>query len=307
MNIDSQTLREVREHFGLLYDAPILKDWHVVRAIGALAAIDAAPLRLVFGGGTALARAHKLIRRMSEDVDFKMMPVGDVAVSKSALNRQLGDLRDKVSRALASTGFALDGSMPHTRNERRYMLYQLPYENEGDVAAGLRPTIQVELTYAPLRLEAVRLPVASFITEAFQGPPEVASVECVALTETAAEKLVSLTRRTAMRIAGFSRDDDPTLVRHIYDLHVLRTHYDSSAVAALAAEVIRKDAEIFANQYPAYRDDPLSETHKAMAALVADPVYAERYAAFHANMVYGEPVAFADAVVTLRDLLHILK
>jgi hypothetical protein len=29
-----------------------------------------------------------------------------------------------VSQALAAAGFALDESMPHTRNERRYMLYQ---------------------------------------------------------------------------------------------------------------------------------------------------------------------------------------
>lgn len=46
---------------------------HVVRAIAAIAAIDASLFALVFGGGTALARAHKLVRWISEDVDFKIV------------------------------------------------------------------------------------------------------------------------------------------------------------------------------------------------------------------------------------------
>jgi predicted nucleotidyltransferase component of viral defense system len=45
-------------------------------------------------GGTALSRARRLIRRMSEDIDLKIM-------SASALTRPaLRDLRDKVTDAL---------------------------------------------------------------------------------------------------------------------------------------------------------------------------------------------------------------
>jgi hypothetical protein len=168
----------------------------------------------------------------------------------------------------------------------------------------LRPTIQVELTYAPLRLEAVRLPIASFVAEALRRKPEVSAVECVALAETAAEKLVALTRRTAMRIAGLSRDDDPALVRHIYDLHVLRGHYDPATVTGLASGIIRQDADTFATQYPAYRDDPMSETRKATTALAEDPLYAERYAEFHDHMVYGDAVAFTDALATVDALVQ---
>ena len=51
------------------------------------------------------------------------------------------------------------------------------------------------------------------------------------MTETAAEKLVALTRRIAMELAGLSRDPDPTLVRHIYDLHLMQGHIDPVEVA----------------------------------------------------------------------------
>lgn len=76
----------------------------------------------------------------------------------------------------------------------------------------MRPAIQIELNYAALRRPFFSLPVASFVAEAFGRSPEIPTVACVGVAETAAEKLVSLTRRTAMELAGVSRNPDPTLV-----------------------------------------------------------------------------------------------
>ena len=55
-----QDLLEVQAHFGLPSPALVEKDWHVVKALAAITAVDTAPLRLVFGGGTALSRAHPM-------------------------------------------------------------------------------------------------------------------------------------------------------------------------------------------------------------------------------------------------------
>jgi len=112
-------------------------------------------------------------------------------------------------------------------------------------------------------------------------------VACVGVAETAAEKLVSLTRRTAMELAGVSRNPDPTLVRHIYDLHVTRSHYDAAEVVELAREVMLQDAEKFANQFPVYRENPLGEARRAVAALSADARYAQRYTEFLQVMAYA--------------------
>jgi hypothetical protein len=56
-----QTLLEIQAHFGLPSAALVEKDWYIVQALAAITAVDTAPLRLVFGGGTALSRAHRLI------------------------------------------------------------------------------------------------------------------------------------------------------------------------------------------------------------------------------------------------------
>ena len=47
--------RPVADFFGLPEAATVAKDFHVVRAIETIAAIDAAPFAPIFGGGTALA------------------------------------------------------------------------------------------------------------------------------------------------------------------------------------------------------------------------------------------------------------
>jgi predicted nucleotidyltransferase component of viral defense system len=205
-------LRAVADFFGLPGTAAVAKDFHVVRAIRALAEFDAAPFDLVFGGGTALARAHRIIRRMSEDVDFKIVSRPAAPVSRSALRRQLDALRPRVSAALQAAGFAFDPAdkaITWARDEGHYAVWQLAYPSESRAGEGLRSTIKVELNYAPLRRAVVRLPVQSFAAEATRRPPEVPELACVSTMETAAEKLVSLTRRTAMEMAGVSRDRTP--------------------------------------------------------------------------------------------------
>jgi hypothetical protein len=137
--------------------------------------------------------------------------------STSKLRRELGHLRDRVTTGLQAAGFEIDPADPaqlHSRDANRYTLIQLSCES-GEISRSLRPTIQVGLNFAMLREATISLPVASFVAEAFSRPPEIASIDCVSVPETAAEKLVSLTRRTAMQIAGISREPDPTLVhRH---------------------------------------------------------------------------------------------
>jgi hypothetical protein len=48
-----------------------------------------------------------------------------------------------------------------------------------------------------------------------------------------------------MELAGVARVRDPTLVRHIYDLHVTSAYYDATEVAELAREIMPHDAEEF--------------------------------------------------------------
>jgi len=62
------------------------KDWQVVRAIGVLASLDHDGAKPVFSGGTSLSKGWGLIRRFSEDIDFKVIP--PAAESATAIRNQ---------------------------------------------------------------------------------------------------------------------------------------------------------------------------------------------------------------------------
>ena len=55
-----------------LLEAVIEKDYYVTYVINALSNLENDHFRLIFAGGTCLAKAHRLVKRMSEDVDFKI-------------------------------------------------------------------------------------------------------------------------------------------------------------------------------------------------------------------------------------------
>ena len=147
----------------------------------------------------------------------------------------------------------------------------------------------------------------SFVAEAFQRPPEVPAIACAAIAETAAEKFVALTRRAGAVLAGVQRERDPTLVRHIYDLHAIRAHYDPADVAILVRAIMQDDAETYGHQFPAYRDDPLAETLRAVVGLAGSADFAGDYASFHRDMVYGAAPDFETAIATLNALAEPLK
>jgi predicted nucleotidyltransferase component of viral defense system len=102
----------------------------VVTALAAINTADVKPFRLVFSGGTALSRAHRLIRRMSEDIDLKI--VSDEPRSRSELRK----LRDVVTGALLHAGFQFDPENAAHResgNASRYTVYHLPYTRRSPV------------------------------------------------------------------------------------------------------------------------------------------------------------------------------
>ena len=275
------------------------KDWYVVKALAAIATVETAPFSLVFGGGTALSRAYGLIRRMSEDIDLKII------LTSQASRGKLRKLRKTITEALLGAGFAFNPENPDHRKtmyEGRYTLYQLPYKAIAKCEGVLRPEIQIETSAWPMRRPSTERSVRSFIAEGFDRPAEVVAIACAAIPESAAEKLVALTRRAGAELAGLRETRNPTLVRHVYDLHVIREHYDFADVAILAREIMIDDAKTYGRDFPAYEANPLAETLKAIDGIGADDAFANNYATFRRDMVYGRAPDFETAMATLQTL-----
>lgn len=139
---DTIDYRAVRDHFGIAQLAPVEKDWHVMRVLRAITGVDAAPFRLVFAGDTALARAHMLVRRMSEDVDFKIVPLNGQPTSGNQRRKQLHAQRDRITGSLQAAGFPIDPAQPsqlRSRDSNRYTVFNLTTGSRAELRLNCGP------------------------------------------------------------------------------------------------------------------------------------------------------------------------
>lgn len=312
-----KVLQQVAKAFDLRRAVTVRKDAEVVRAMMALQAAKLPDgIRLVFAGGTCMARAWRILERMSEDVDFKVvLPEG---LSNSQKRKLLGANKDAIREALTGAGFKfarivrtdgtgnvikeIDGI--ESLRENGLVKFYLDY---GDYDGGvMRSHIQIEVYESRPRLPTSKLPMSSMVHQALKLDAELAGIECTSVTETAAEKLVALTRRTAGLLeTGSLEDMDRFQVRNLYDLHCIAAspRFDRAAAMVLAKTIAFEDAIKHQNAKPGYYHDPKGWTERAMDHLESNPQPKNDYMRFVDEMVYGRKPSFADTIMTLRGMV----
>ena len=88
---------------------------------------------------------------------------------------------------------------------------------------------------------------------------------------------------------------------------MIREHYDAEQAAALALDVMRADAATRGDKFPAWQNDPLGETLRAIEGIPKDKVFVDGYANFLRDMVYGNGPDFNTAMGLLKTLGDHLK
>lgn len=272
------------------------KDLLITEVLRTVVAVESDGIQLVFCGGTCLSKAHGLIERMSEDIDFKLvLPQG---LSRSARSRLLSQFKKRLAAVLVDAGFAVPANEIIARDENSYVSLNLHYESRFAPVASLRPEIKVELNARPPVLPTAPLPIASMLDVLIQAPRTDLHVECIGVEETLAEKVLSFLRRTAEARAGRNRADyDDRLVRHIYDVRAIARGREGLVLPhEHFAALVAGDATQFRNQYPEFEEDPVGQMRVVLDALHHEADAFERdYLRFVDELVFGEPVTFAEA------------
>lgn len=282
----------------------IEKDWHVTRALAVLAGHDHGGSVPAFGGGTSLSKGWGLIKRFSEDIDFKVAV--PEAASRNKAKNERSAYRKRILAAMAEAGFILAGE-PTRADENHFFSADLFYPNLFDTGPGLRPHIRVEMTLRAPALPPIALPIASQIGVAQRQPPEVAAFLCVDPVETAAEKLSALTWRVLARRRG-SADDDPTIIRHLHDLAALKeTIAASGDFSRLALKAMSDDTgrggEATASS------DPAALFAGMLERLSADRLWAGEYESYVDAVSFARPDArlrFDAALAAVQDLVAMI-
>ncbi|WP_434673922.1 nucleotidyl transferase AbiEii/AbiGii toxin family protein [Pseudomonas sp. R1-15] len=290
---------------GFLTASILEKDIHVTDALQRLMEMQFPGIRLVFCGGTSLSKAYRLIERMSEDVDLKIVWDESNTFSASAQKRHLSQLKAEVCQVLAKLGFEETMDARIARNENRYFSSRWQYAPRYPHDASLRPYLSLELTARTPQFEVTRRPLEHLVERLAARPGHLGTIPCVAVEETLAEKVISFLRRYAQHQGGaMIQPWDDTLVRHIYDVYCISV--GDPAVSERAAHGFKKlvefDAAEFGRQFPPFAADPGKVMQGALNQINSDAVIRGQYDARLIPLIFGSVrPSFDEAFAVFRE------
>ena len=267
----------------------IEKDYYLSKVLRHLSSVENDNFQLVFSGGTCLAKAHRVVNRMSEDIDFKFQKKEAVhTTSKTKYLKALKNFREQLIALLKNTIFSVEEIK--IRNEGKYLCITLKYPCIFPPNTALRPHLLLEFSDSKIRLPTKNLPVITLIENTLGTMSDLVpcTLKCISIEETAAEKWVGLTRRIAAIDRGYYVNDI-TLVRHLYDLSAIyKANQLGESFSQIIGDIISNDAKQFKNQHPEYNNNPMQEIQRSLSLLKTDPIWKTHYQNFIDAMVYDQ-------------------
>lgn len=290
------------------------KDLLIVKTLGLLQAFDWGECVAVFCGGTSLSKGYKLIERMSEDIDFKLLLPQSISQSQARKGRR--KLRWELVEYLRRAGFGMEKD-PVVKNEGCYFCLSLGYQSRFPELEVLRPELKLEFNVCTPLLDALTVEVRSLLSQYSEQEEAPIHLQAVDPQETLVEKVVAFLRRTATwQDNGWPKKrplppDDERLVRHLYDVQQLLLQPGANDPEAQAKRkqrfqrIIENDRKQFGQKDPIFQRNPterLGSSLKQLHAYSSD--FEKLYDRFLEELVWGETVGFSQACGAFSLLAH---
>jgi predicted nucleotidyltransferase component of viral defense system len=285
----------------------IEKDWYTQHILGVIAEFESVDFQPIFSGGTSLSKGHQLIQRFSEDVDFRMLPLKDNLTRSFRSNYQ-----DRLVEAVMASSSDLKLVRDvYKRDRSRFLKFQVSYESQFAPINAVRPYIQVELSFEPPQLEPQIRPISSLINQFTQQPPEIATMACLNLSETAADKLAALSWRVMGKEPGadlYPKPYEPRIIRHLYDLSFLAPRVSNDpSWSDLSYKTIAHDLKTRDRTLADRIKSPDELLNQLVNKLRTNPIYAQHYQDFVEAVAYGNSPSFKQAINSLSLLVDKLQ
>lgn len=274
------------------------KDIHITEALRYLAKPNDLGIDLIFCGGTSLSKAHGIIDRMSEDLDFKSTLPKDL--SRTGSRKLLSHFRERLVSDFREIGFDVPKDQMVVGDEGRALVINLLYQSEFDAVASLRPEVKLEIHVRSPLLKVEEHSIATIVDETLGNRKEQFTINCISPVETLAEKILSFLKRNSYALV-YPDDEswDDQLIRHIYDvLLIYRQQPNLLDVLPLGMfkQMAIADGVQYGDKYIAFVEDPRRELLKALDDFSASETAIDLYQKFVSALVYGaQPVDFEEA------------
>ena len=299
--LDNNVIRDVALELGV-DPSFIEKDWYAVQILALVSELQSdSKVKMVFAGGTSLAKGYGLIKRFSEDLDF-------ILTSSDGSPLSVGQRRNYrkavVSAIQHDARFRIDEDAILCGDSHRFFKIPIQYDRIF-IGSFLRPYLQLEMTFTEPKQLPRRMSIHSLVSEVARSGPEL-EIDCVSAIETAGDKLSALTWRVLVRDRANAKDD-PTTIRHLHDLAVLESmvteaadSFVSTARGSLEQDNNRRGGDVIAGM--AVADRLIS----ALNVLKEDHLYQKEYTWYVESMSYGaenEVIGFEQALQALERII----
>jgi len=289
-------VNDYSQEFGI---APqfVEKDYYVVKVLSEISKINYPDLKIVFSGGTCLSKAYHKIQRFSEDIDFRVHSNRQFTRTekKAFCNFILEKLNNKDDYHVIHESIKKG-------NENNFFSFEIEYEKlyEG---SNLRPNIKAEFTFENLILPSTECEVSSFISKFINE--ESIKINCIHPIEVIANKFSALMWRVYIKDRTkplHSKENDPTIVRHLHDIAALEDILYTKELVELLQKSYETDKGRggFDNNYT------LQEFIKiTLDKLTEDKVYQKEYSDFVGSMSYAkdsEVITFEKALKNFEKI-----
>ena len=294
---DIDSIREISEELAI--DPSFLeKDWYATQA---LKIISQQSTKFIFSGGTCLSKAYDLIERFSEDLDFKIAEKMDRTKRKLIIGIVEKELKNsKLFDTIAIT----------KENQSKKITIELTYSHSFSSANTLRPHIKVEIVFTENTEPTENKNVGTFCDKHLKISENLFAASCANPLKTAAEKFSALLWRvpnTDRTMPLHTIKNDPTLMRHLYDLFALKkliSGNKSSFISLVHAEY-EKDKKRSAQK----NRDITQAISDTLQKLSEDKKFEEDYKNFVQAMSYAnddKQVSFKAALDNFETISKII-
>ena len=296
-----KNITDIIKQYSLSTNIPpqfIEKDYFVVKVLAALENIIYSDAKIVFTGGTCLSKAYGKIKRFSEDIDFC------VHTSTPFSRKDKSNFRKFIISELNKCeDFKVIDSPITITDENNFFSFEIEYDKSFEATSNLRKNIKVEFKFENLQLKTNKFCIESFIHPFIND--NIANVECINLIELVANKYSAFLWRTHIKDRTkplYSKENDPTIMRHLYDISTLADSIKTPEFKELAENFFKNDSGRgnIDNNYS------ITEFSKLILNKIKnDNLFKKEYTDFVDSMCYStEKISYEAALEKFKNIIE---
>jgi len=310
-----QAILQAAEHFRerKLRPSIIEKDYYVTEALRVIATTSGD--KIIFKGGTSLAKGWNLIQRFSEDIDIFLDPTAfQPALGKNAIDRELKKLRNAVGQHPALSFVEAESQTVggFSRNDR--FSYTQRFGGPGEVAnrvlleagtaSGREPSAIVQLSsYVSQYLEEKKQSLGAEDEGRF-------SLRLLHFRRTFVEKMFAIHGKVEL----LKRDRQPlgSYARHYYDLFQLSGHPEvgtmlrSAEYVAIKTDYDQISRAHFSRSYFISEGMSFSRSDALLPPSELAAAIGEEYEAQCRMLCYGDYPTWAEVQARFLEVRNLL-